>query len=199
MEEERIKELSSKGLIIGNDRYYYDMVHKKYLEGVIELLSNIIDVDTINNSIDNCNLYFGESTLLNQKIGTKKIKSKYLFLLNELYVEKLSQDDLNILENEECQNQQVINIVKRTIKDVITKNNVTHITYGTARPETIIPNGNLVIMFATGKNTKKIIGDEYVNNMVQQKEFVDKLISEIETSIERETGIKCSIIKEKIV
>ena len=60
-------------------------------------------------------------------------------------------------------------------------------------------NDSLVLAIYYGKNKNKYGNKEkYLDNYVKKKEFLNNIIKEIKNVIEKELGIKCNIVNNKI-
>lgn len=171
---------------------------KIYKEGVNYLLDNIINFSNLSNAIDKSECYFTPSKTF-KEYGYLSTSSPYFYLLNTFYLENLSNDYLEILNNKEKIDEEAIDIVKRTLKDVITKKDVKSITYFNPTPETIIKNGTLVFVFAYGKNSKSLSDDLYTSNVKKQKEFIKLLKENFESGIKSSLDIECKLLSYKIM
>lgn len=171
---------------------------KIYKEGVNYLLDNIINFSNLSNAIGKSECYFAPSKTF-KEYGYLTTSSPYFYLLNTFYLENLSNDDLEILNNKEKIDEDAINIVKRTLKDVITKKDVKSIAYFNPTPETIIKNGTLVFIFVYGKNSKSLSDDLYTSNVKKQKEFIKLLKENFESGIKSSLDIECKLLSYKIL
>ena len=171
---------------------------KIYKEGVNYLLDNIINFSNLSNAIGKSECYFAPSKTF-KEYGYLSTSSPYFYLLNTFYLENLSNDDLEILKNKEKIDEDAINIVKRTLKDVITKKDVKSIAYFNPTPETIIKNGTLVFIFVYGKNSKSLSDDLYTSNVKKQKEFIKLLKENFESGIKSSLDIECKLLSYKIL
>lgn len=171
---------------------------KIYKEGVNYLLDNIINFSNLSNAIDKSECHFAPSKTF-KEYGYLSTSSPYFYLLNTFYLENLSNDDLEILNNKEKIDEDAINIIKRTLKDVITKKDVKSITYFNPTPETIIKNGTLVFIFVYGKNSKSLSDDLYTSNVKKQKEFIKLLKENFENGIKSSLDIECKLLSYKIL
>ena len=171
---------------------------KIYKEGVNYLLDNIINFSNLSNAIGKSECYFAPSKTF-KEYGYLSTSSPYFYLLNTFYLENLSNDDLEILNNKEKIDEDAINIVKRTLKDVITKKDVKSITYFNPTPETIIKNGTLVFIFVYGKNSKSLSDDLYTSNVKKQKEFIKLLKENFASGLKSSLDIECKLLSYKIL
>ena len=125
--------------------------------------------------------------------------SPYFYLLSTFFLDNLTNDDLEILNNKKKIDEEVIDIVKRTLKDVITKKDARSITYFNPTPETIIKNGTLVFIFVYGKNSESLSDDLYTDNIKKQREFINLLKNNFENGIKSSLDIECKLLSYKIL
>lgn len=171
---------------------------KIYKEGINCLLGNIINFSNLLNVIDESECFFAPSKTF-KDYGYLSTFSPYFYLLNTLYLENLSDKDLKILNIKEKADEEVVDIVQRTLKNVITKKGAKNITYFNPTPETIIKNGTLVFIFAYGKNSESLSDDLYTSNVKKQKEFIKLFKENFENGIKSSLGIECKLLSCKIL
>ena len=187
-----------KGLIVNEDKTIYNKVLYIYKLTLIKIIDSIVDFNDIDKKIENSNLYFGPSKTLQASPKNKNINSKYFAFLNPLFIEKLSIEDINILKNKELIDNETINIVLKTLKDIITKDGVSKVCYNPPMPKHFVDNGTLVLQFVYGKNTKKITGDDFFTNDKAQKEFIEEMTNYIKTKIKNKLNIDTHIFVDKM-
>ncbi len=159
-----------------------------YKLGFIKYLNDIIDFKKYDNWIENSNLLFGIS-----KSHENNVSSNYYSLLNDFYIEKLSEEDKKILSDKKTIDEEVVTIVKKTYKEVLKKSDYNTIMYNPPLPEHSVKNGSIVFEFVYGKNIKKINDDNYAQLIKKQREFIKminaKLIKEIYEKIDSDSNI----------
>ena len=153
---------------------------KRYGEIFYKYLDEVIDFKKYDEMIDNSSLYFGESNDIDHNISTK-----YFTVLNRFYIDELLEKDINL------------DLVKSSYVDVLKKGNDENIMYNPPMPEHIVKNGSLVLEFVYGKNTVSLSGDEYVEHIKKQREFINKMIEVIKKDIKEKLGLECSIFVSK--
>ena len=111
-----------KGLIENGNTFKYDELVKKYKYLLEYYISSKIDFNKYDDMIKNSGLSIG----INPKYKSlnEYIKSDFIFLITNLFVEKLSNEDINTIVNFDKNNitNDLINVIERTYKDVIYDN-----------------------------------------------------------------------------
>lgn len=197
---EKRKELAiQKGLVIGTDDSVYKKVLKVYKLGFEVLLNNKINLVLIDEKINESGCSFNPSIKAKEIYKENVLCSNYIYCLNQFYIEKLGKEDIEKLKGKERVDEEVLRIVERTLKEVIQKEGVGMITYGQATPDTIIKNGTLVLKFIYGKNKEKFGKEEFMIVYKKQKEYIQKLVSYIETEIQNKWNIPAKVLVDKMV
>lgn len=192
--EKRMELAKKKDLIINDDYTNYRKVLNLYKEGFFTLLNNTFNFSYIDEKIDKSNLLF-TNIKLNEKYSS--FISKYFRCLNQFYIEKLEEQYLNILIKKEKIDNEVLNIVGITYKEILKKDNVKTVTYNPPTLENIVENGTIVIELVYGKNSKELSKEEFLVNLRKQNEFLKQLISDLEKEIIENTGLKTKIFLNK--
>ncbi len=192
--EKRMELAKKKDLIINDDYTNYRKVLNLYKEGFFTLLNNTFNFSSIDEKIDKSNLLF-TNIKLNEKYSS--FISKYFRCLNQFYIEKIEEQYLNILIKKEKIDNEVLNIVGITYKEILKKDNVKTATYNPPTLENIVENGTIVIELVYGKNSKELSKEEFLVNLRKQNEFLKQLISDLEKEIIEKTGLKTKIFLNK--
>lgn len=159
-----------------------------YENEFIDFLNRNIDFKKYDDMIENANLLFAPSTSFK-----KNIESKYFRNINKMFVDKLPNDYKEIIKND------VTNVVEETYKDVLKKGDLETVMYNPPLPEHRVKNGSIVFEFLYGKNIKTLNDDEYVQNMIKQREFIDKVSELLKKEVEEKLNVSCAIFIEKRV
>ena len=192
--EKRMELAKKKDLIINDDYTNYRKVLNLYKEGFFTLLNNTFNFSYIDEKIDKSNLLF-TNIKLNEKYSS--FISKYFRCLNQFYIEKLEEQYLNILIKKEKIDNEVLNIVGITYKEILKKDNVKTVTYNPPTLENIVENGTIVIELVYGKNSKELSKEEFLFNLRKQNELLKQLISDLEKEMIEKTGLKTKIFLNK--
>lgn len=163
-----------------------------YKQGFIKYIDEIIDFNKYDLMIENSLLYFGQA-----KSHKENIKSKYYSLLNDFYVEKLSEEHKIILEKKEQIDEETINIVKSTYKEVLKKGEYENIMYNPPLPEHHVKNGSLVLEFVYGKNVQTFSKEEYAELVKKQRNLIEEVNNELKKEISEKLNISVVVFVEK--
>lgn len=129
IEKVNVDKAKKKGLIDNNDCSLYNAIQKIYLKGLEKYLLDKVDLKKYDNMLENseCEILSlpDEKKSYYQQIST--LNFKYIFIRNNMYVEKLSSEVLNffidkINKNDFSIDNQVEDIIEHTYKQVISKN-----------------------------------------------------------------------------
>lgn len=169
-------------------------IEKIYKEAFCQFLNRRIDISCFDQKIEQANLCFGPSNDI-----CCNINSRYFSLLNKFYVNKLSNEDLVILGNKKEIDNEVLELVGRTYKECLKKENVSGVMYNPPKPKHYVDNGSLVLEFVYGRNTKKFSDGEYMEIHHQQKDFINGMVTEIKKDVEEKLGLNCEVFISKRV
>jgi hypothetical protein len=194
----------SKGLITDNDALYKEL-EKKYKYLLEYYLSTVIDFNKYENMINTSNLYIGKNSKY-QRLN-EYLKLDYIFLINNLFIEKLDNSNLDLLKNFNKDNitDEVVNMIKNTYSDVIKDNyfkenytdQIYKVCYGPVVPINFVDNNSLVFRFIYGKNLIDLNGDEFFELDKKQKDFINEVIDKLKNEIFDKTGLKTEVLITK--
>ena len=201
------KELAiNKGLIVNDDLSKYNDLVKVYKYVLEYYINSKIDLSKYENLIINSNLSIG----INSKYKTlnEYLNLDYIFFINNLFVEKLNEEDINILMTKFDKNNisdELISIIEKTYKDVIYdnyfhgqyQNMVCKVCYGPMVPSNFVDNNALVFKIYYGKNTINLDGEAFIELHEKQLDFFKKLINKIKNEVEEKLGVNCEVLLEK--
>ena len=208
MNNMNIEEARNKGLIAGNDMSVYKKVQKEYKYIFEYYLSSIIDFNKYEKEIDNSNLYIGIGKNLKFKMLNEYMNLDYFFFISNLFVEKLCKNDIELLLakfNKNNISDELVEMVKRTYKDVI-KNNffkgeytdkVYKVCYGPIVPINFVDNDALVFKLYYGKNLINLEKSEFIALHQKQLVFLNEITKRIIDEIKERIGVKCAFLLEK--
>ena len=208
MNNMNIEEARNKGLIAGNDMSVYKKVQKEYKYIFEYYLSSIIDFNKYEKEIDNSNLYIGIGKNLKFKMLNEYMNLDYFFFISNLFVEKLCKNDIELLLakfNKNNISDELVEMVKRTYKDVI-KNNffkgeytdkVYKVCYGPIVPINFVDNDALVFKLYYGKNLINLEKSEFIALHQKQLVFLNEITKRIIDEIKEKIGVKCAFLLEK--
>lgn len=200
----KINTLLAKEKGIG-DKEIYNELSKKYKYFLEYYINSIIDLSKYDNEIKNSNLYIG----INPKYKrlNEYLDLDYIFLINNLFIEKLSINDLNLLKesNKDDINDSIINMIKNTYKEIINDNyhrgeytdKIYNVCYGPFVPYNFVKNNNLVFKIYYGKNLIDVHKMEYYKLRSNQTKFFNDLMDVIKKEVKEKLNIECDILIEK--
>ncbi len=202
-----------KGLIKGEDDSLYQQVYALYQKGLDAFLLQNTSLRKYEEKLTNSPLDFG---VMPQEKRNSFHKNSYLgldyfYVRNFLFIEKLSLEDLNVLiekvsQNNEVIDERILEIVKRTFKDVIVDNyrdgvykEHTTTCYGHFIPSNIVPSSHLVIALQYGKNNKTYERDDFYRNQQAKDQFLKELVEEMKKELESILNIEVTVLVRTFV
>lgn len=203
-----------KGLIVDDNNELYIIIENLYKYLFEYYLINKVNLKLYDDEILNSNLDFGISHPSNEEKGNilnDYINLKYIYILNNFFIEKLSLDDINKLKESLNikylkPNKELLEIINRTYKDVIWNNytykgyvdNNYNVYYGEFQPENFVDNDALVLKIYYGKNKINLNDQDYLTNMSEKKLFLSNLSNRLKKEIEEKLNINVNVLTEKI-
>ena len=203
-----------KGLIVNNDNKDYVIIENLYKYLFEYYLNSRVNIKKFDDEIANSSLDFGVAHPTKSQVGNELnnfVKFSYIYILNDFFVEKLSDEDIKKLKDA-LSNPKLVptpelnEIIGRTYLDVI-KNNYTskgytddiyNVYYGEFQPGNFVSNDVLALKIFYGKNTKQLSDDEYLKNSNDKKELLSDLKSRLKDEIAEKMNLKVEILDEKI-
>lgn len=180
------------------------------------LYQKVLDYYILNNSsikkyddmISNSGLDFGLIDEKHKHIHhiNSYLNLKYIYVRNFLFIEKLNMQQLSYIYNKILINDlnidnQLIEIVKNTYKDVINDNykhgeykQNTTACYGSVIPDNIVASNSLVFCIHYGKNNIKLEKEAFLNNYKEKRTFLDNLKQDMEINLSKELNINVKIL-----
>ncbi len=202
-----------KGLVNGEDDSLYQQVYNLYQKGLDTFLLQNTPLREYEEKLKNSPLDFG---VMPQEKRNPFHKNSYLgldyfYVRNFLFIEKLSLEDLNVLkeivkQNNEIIDEVILEIVKRTFKDVIVDNyrdgkyeEKTQTCYGHFIPANVVPSSHLVIALQYGKNNKTYDRDDFYRNQQAKDQFLKEMVEEIKKELESILNIEVTVLIRNFV
>ena len=208
------KELAiKKGLIENNNYTWYSQLENFYKFLFENYLLKVVDLNKYNTLLKNSDLDFGIAHPTKKQLLDKNcfLNLEYIYILNNFFIEKLTDDDINLLKKNIAMKQYTLTaelegLIKRSYKDVIKDNYISNnytndiynICYGSMVPSNFVKNNALVIKIFYGKNNKQYSNDEFIDNLTKKKEFIDTLSFEIKKEVKAKLDLECNILTEKL-
>ena len=201
-----------KGLIIDNNKELYNRLENIYKAIFERYLNDNIDLKKYDEEILNSGYYFGVPNPTKDQLISglgEYLGLKYIYLLNNFFIEKLEKEDIDILKA--CIEKNVIGIeayemVKKTYKEVIRNNYLKgkyereryQVCYGYALPNNFAYNDDIVLKIYYSKNTKKLEDKEFIENLRNQKKILESIKERIIEEIKSKLNDTTTVIIEKI-
>ncbi len=198
-----------KNLIINDDNSVYIQLENKYKYIFEQYFLSKVNLLSYENRIDSNSFYIGVGHPNQRQLISNldnHLNSKYFYIINHFFIEKLDTNDINYLNECQLNDIQALSIIERTYKEIV-KDNFIHgnysnekykVNHGVAIPENFADNDSLVIKLFYGRNTEKLEGEEFINNLTKQNEFLKQIKNELIKEITTKLQIPCEIIIEKI-
>ena len=195
-----------KGLINNEDDSLYQKLAYNYKYLLEYYLNSVIDFSKYENKITTSDLYIGKTNKYHEL--NVFLKLDYLFLMNNLFVEKLDKTDIDIILskfNKDNIEPELIDIIKRTFKEVIKDNyfkgeytdKIYNVCYGPVVPFNFVDNNSLVFRFYYGRNLISLEGDKLLELDEKQISFINEQINLFKKEIIDKLDVNCEILIKK--
>ena len=111
-------------------------------------------------------------------------------MINNYYIDNLNEEDKNYIASTNSIDEKVIDIVRRTYKEVIKAKYGDKITYGTP-PVFVGTNGNLALILSYGKTN--LSNETFLDVLQKQNEKTLLLNKKLKEEIKEKLEIDCDI------
>jgi len=204
---------SAKGLIKGEDKSLYIALQEIYKYLFEVYIFSKVNLKKYDEEIKNSEYYFGKPNPNSKQLisGLREFMGlDHIYLLNNFFIEKLEMNEIELLKGNLGKkieaSKELLEMVERTYKEIIKKNffkgeytdNVYKVCYGVAVPSNFADNNAIVLKIYYSKNTKKLNDEEFINNLVKQKELIKGLKERLKKEMEDKLGVPCEVLDEKI-
>ena len=171
-----------------------------YKELFEKYLINKIDLIKYDNEINSSSLGFTESNNVSLASNLDEyLNLKYFYILNRFYLDKLSDEDLNILIN--GNDLERLLLIENTYKKVLIYGNDINLKLNHNNNDILNDfsnNGELVFGLYYGSSSLKVINeDEYFDNYNKKKEFLNDLADRLKNKIYDKLDLSVKIIIRK--
>lgn len=195
------KLLKEKNLIY-NDFFSlkYANIYSKYRYGLESYLNKLLNIDELDRDILNSKFNYCKVKLEDKDFYQKFSSLNYVYLRNNLYIERLSGEDLEKIYLLDINNtndfNELVEIVKRTcllvISEFLDDNNNRLIPFSRISDDMnmMVNNKTIVygIRFDEFSNSKEL-GEKWLDNFFDQHEYLNYLINNKKKEIIKNTGI----------
>lgn len=171
------------------DDELYSILQIQYRNGFIKYLSKYINFDEINDMINELdNIPVVNDMHYNFYHMNSLLDNKYLYLRNNIHIEKLSDDDLNLLDNIDFLDTVSDDYFKRTYESVLFEDGE-NISYEEYPNETNIKKSKSIV-FEFAYDQKKCESIEQLKNI---RKLIDMIFRKIQVALEKE-NINCDFL-----
>lgn len=201
-----MQEANNKGLITYNnlnDNYFKVLILYKRL--LNKYLVDTLNLKKYDDMIKNNELNFIPNTKEDYDIYqyTSNMGMDYLYIRNNLFIERLTSNQLNLLIEAYDQNvasKDVIDIVTSTYKDVIRYHNdkpdSLNVKYGPFNPSFFAPNNSIVIGLNVDLFADNGLDDnEWKENFFKQMKFINDFQNQMSEELKSKLDIPVTIIR----
>ena len=197
-------EMEKKGFIDNNDvNEKFSILYKKYYSFLEKYLDKIIDIRKNDKLIESNQNNFQTVEKKDMDLYQDLSSFKYFYLRNTLYIERLSDSELELLEKKETYDDEVNNLIATTYKKVITTptsiENL-NINYGPIESSTYYaPCNALIIGFRYdplygGEDTNED-DDIWYDNYHAQQFLLVKILNKFQEEANQKIDIPIKVIK----
>ena len=176
-------------------------LYKRYFE---EFLCSIVDLKKYDLMFKDSDLGFSACNVDNPTLNILNdyLSTSFIYNLNYYFVEKLSVDDLEILQDDNF--DLLMDMIRRTYKDVLKNDSASldedyNICYGESTDTNFARNDAIVfkIYYKIDDDNNDIT--EFLIKDKKIKNFLDYVISSIKNEIEKKLDINCDILTEMCI
>ena len=173
-----------------NERYFKVQYIYRYV--FEEYICKRLDLKKYDDKIKESSLSFNKCSKerMDYYQRTSTLNLDYIYVKNNFHIEKLSNDDIKVIEENKNKNS-ISEIVKKTYKEVITINMLngkqingsfeTQYFEGFNNIDTVFGNDSLILIIREGKPNSGLSGEELRKNLKEKYEFINNLIEEMNT------------------
>ena len=195
-----------KSLIENEDYSQYKELIKKYKYVLEYYIDSKINLSKYEELINNSGLYIGKNN--KYKVLNEFLNLDYIFLINNLFVEKLSVEDINLLMTKFDKNNisnELIDVIDKTYKDVIYDNyikgeykkNIYKVCYGPVVPFNMTDNNAIVFKIYYGKNLIDLDGNKFIELHEKQLAFFEEIKEKLKNEVKEKLNVNCEVLLEK--
>lgn len=190
--------LKEKGL--GEDKpneKYFELLNK-YKNFFESYLKEKLPLEHIDNNMSESELNFKpiEEKDMDFYQITSNMGFKYIYLRNNLYVEKLSKEDMDFLSTAKEYNDEVRDFISRTFKDLINPyNDSTTIFYGPENGQFMSNSNDLVLGIRYDEFNTELEDKAFQENFIEKQRIISQLITVLSVYGLKELGINVNLIQ----
>ncbi len=170
-----IPEITNKSGLTNEDFLRYQIMYKQLIE---KMLFSSVNASSIDKYIANNNLSIPTVDDADYNFYHKYslLGSKYLFLRNNIHIERLNNDEI-----EELKNNPSNDFFNRTFKKVLFESDNSFTYFGSPSKKNEVKSNSLIFEFAY--DLKKVTSMDQINEINKLLVFIDNYVNEIATKI----------------
>ena len=171
-----------------NDTYF--KLYNTYLSLFYDIL-NDNGLNSFDNDLENSNLHFNQVEKEDMDMYQSNSIFKYFYVRNNLYLEKLSNEDIeNLLSNDSNKKD----IALRTFKDIINIDDGYKVCYGPDTDNFWYDSDILVLGFRFLEFSDNGLSDEaWEEEFYKKRTYLNNMFSSLEASLTEKLGLKVKI------
>ena len=177
------------------DNQIHDNIKGSFVDNFIHELQNYLELQTsdkiLENLPENSNLHFNQVEKEDMDMYQSNSIFKYFYVRNNLYLEKLSNEDIeNLLSNDSNKKD----IVLRTFKDIINIDDGYKVCYGPDTDNFWYDSDILVLGFRFLEFSDNGLSDEaWEEEFYKKRTYLNNMFSSLEASLTEKLGLKVKI------
>lgn len=195
-------EMEKKGFIDNNDvNEKFSIFYKRYYSYLEKYLDEIIDINKTDNLVETNQNNFQAVNKEDMDIYQDLSSFKYFYIRNTLYIEKLNEEEIKLLEEKDSYDSEVHDLISNTYKKVITTSTPVinaNINYGPKESNTYYAESNaLVIGFRYDPLYSKEAEDDdiWFDKYTEQQFLITRILKDLEQDIREKIDIPIKVIK----
>lgn len=161
----------------GLENKYFDLLNK-YNKFLTSFLKEKLPLEQIDENMGKSELDFVriEENDMDFYQITSTIELNYIYLRNNIYIEKLNDDDIKYLEKKKEYDEEVSTFINRTFKNVINPYNDSKMTfYGPENRNFMCDSDELVLGIRYDEFNTKLEDEEFKENFLKKQEIISQL------------------------
>lgn len=195
-------EMEKKGFIDNNNlNEKFSKLYKRYYLYLEKYLNEIIDIKKTDDLVETHQNNFQTASKEDMDIYQDLSSFKYFYIRNTLYIEKLNEEEIKLLEEKENYDDEIHDFIANTYKKVITTTSDienANINYGPMESDTYYAQVNaLVIGFRFDPLYNNDVEDDdiWYDNYIEQQFLITKILQDFEKNMQEKLDIPVKIIK----
>lgn len=188
-----------------NAKEYYYLLYSYYNQMFIKFLIKNTNIKNVDESIEKSSLKFG---IINEEekdfYQTLSIDFKYLYLRNNLYLYRLTEEENNflkkcLLNDKDDLDKEIEEFIKLTFRKVIYEdvqsNENINVNFGPRESNRFAPKDSLVLGVRYNSKENGLDGKEWYENYKRQQEFLNTALVDLSKNISDNLKCNCRIFE----